>query len=60
MTADIWVAVIIAVFGVSVVWYYSWEARKESKPLRIITRVLAGLMGVLFLMCIILVLNVRG
>ena len=58
MTADIWVSIAIAVFGVSVVFYYSWEARKESKPLRIITRVLAALMGLLFVMCILLVLNV--
>jgi hypothetical protein len=58
MTADIWVSVAIAVFGVSVVFYYSWEARKESKPLRIITRALAVLMGLLFVMCVLLVLNV--
>jgi RsiW-degrading membrane proteinase PrsW (M82 family) len=58
MTADIWVSVAIAVFGVSVVFYYSWEARKESKFLRIITRALAVLMALLFAMCILLVLNV--
>ena len=58
MTADIWVSIAIAVFGASVVFYYSWEARKESKPLRILTRLLAVLMGLLFAMCVVLVLNV--
>jgi predicted membrane channel-forming protein YqfA (hemolysin III family) len=58
MTADIWVAMIIAVFGSSVVLYYSREAKNEFRSVRIFTRVLTGLMAVLFAMCIILVLNV--
>lgn len=58
MTADIWVSVFIAFFGAGVVLYLSREAKKEFKTVRIFTRILTGLIAVLFVMCILLVLNV--
>jgi hypothetical protein len=58
MTADVWVALVIAVFGAAVVFYYGWDTRHVYPPMKYLLYTLIGTMAVLFILCAGIVLYV--
>ena len=55
-----WVAIVIATFGVAIVTYYGWSARKENPVMRKILYSLLVLITILWALCIYMVLEVNG